>query len=70
MWKHLAGCGVGVLVVAGIVVIGRGSVPGGAVLIALACPLTMIVMMKFMGGHDHGGSHDEHHDADDVKHDQ
>jgi hypothetical protein len=53
MRKHLAGCGVGILVVAAIVAVGRGSVPGGAVVIALACPITMLLMMRFMG-HDHG----------------
>lgn len=63
---HLAGCAVGIVLALGFVAITRGSAGGlGLLVAALACPIAMVVAMKFlMGGrqacgHDHHG-HDQH----------
>lgn len=65
---HLAGCAVGIVLALGFVAITRGSAGGlGLLVAALACPIAMVVAMKFlMGGrqacgHDHHGH--EHRDA-------
>jgi hypothetical protein len=39
------------------------------VLVALACPLMMMFMMRGMGGHGHGSTHEDSSHETDDRHD-
>ncbi len=53
----MAGCGVMVVGVLVLPLLGIKLGGAGSILLALACPLSMVFMMGFMGkGHDHSGA--------------
>ena len=60
---HLVGCAVGVALALGYVALTGGSAGGLGVLVAaLACPLAMVVAMRFLMGGGHAGCGHGAHD--------
>ena len=58
---HLAGCAVGIVLALAFVAFTGGSAGGLGVLVAaLACPLAMVVAMKFLMGGQHERDHSDH----------
>lgn len=58
---HLVGCGIAIVLVLGFLAFTGGSSAGlGLLVVALACPVAMVVAMKFLMG----GQHTEQHGRD------
>ena len=55
MWLIMAGVAIVGIIVANI------SHVGGFAILVLLCPISMILMMAFMGGMGHGDNHDHKH---------
>ncbi|HET9443470.1 MAG TPA: hypothetical protein VFO65_09105 [Acidimicrobiales bacterium] len=60
---HLAGCAVGIALALGYVALSGASAGGlGLLVAALACPLAMVVAMRFLMGGRHAGCGQAAHD--------